>query len=428
MTIPFIDSYLKLLQKNRQFRYLWFSQMVSQMGDWFNLIASATLLSSLSYSGGAIGGLFLARMLPPFLLGPLAGVVADRFNRRNILLVTDLLRPIVVLGFLLVRTEQDVWLIYLLTVIQFSLSSFFDPAREALIPSLVECNEIVTANTLSGITWSTMLAVGAALGGFVTAILGTTHAFVLDAMTFALSAWFVSYITVDTIKPLPNISSESDVPQSFWASLQFLWHHPAILIMALLKTSSYLASGGLSIIEVQFAEELFPLGDNGSATLGLIYVSVGIGSGIAPLLARQWSGDNLLAMHWAIAVCYFASFTGYLLMGGATGLTMILLSGVIRSGGGGANWVLSSTMLQLTVPQQLLGRVFAFDMAAMTFISALSTIGVSLAIDMLGLTPFQISFIMGGIAFTCFVSWLIYVQYYVRHKKFTIVTGVIESS
>src|SRR5688572_25156843 len=89
MRIPLIDSYFSLVRDNRNFRHLWLSQVVSQLGDWFNLIASAALIAKASDSGLAIGGLFLARLLPPFLLGPWAGVVADRFDRRKIMIVTD---------------------------------------------------------------------------------------------------------------------------------------------------------------------------------------------------------------------------------------------------------------------------------------------------------------------------------------------------
>ncbi len=109
MNIFLNNSYVNLVRENRDFRYLWFSQIISLMGDWFNLIASATLVANLSSSGLAIGGLFLARLLPPFLLGPVVGVVADRFDRRKILIISDVLRSVVVLNFLFIKNEQDVW-------------------------------------------------------------------------------------------------------------------------------------------------------------------------------------------------------------------------------------------------------------------------------------------------------------------------------
>ena len=137
MRIPLVDSYITLVRHNRNYRLLWLSEVVSLTGDWFTLIASASLVAHLSGSGLAIGGLFLARLLPPFVLGPLAGIIADRFDRRKILIASDLLRALVVLNFLFIRSEQDVWLLYVVTIVQLSISAFFEPTRAALIPSLV---------------------------------------------------------------------------------------------------------------------------------------------------------------------------------------------------------------------------------------------------------------------------------------------------
>ena len=123
-------GYLGLLKGNRAFRYLWAGQVVSLTGDWFNLIASAALIATLTQSGTAVGGLFVVRMLAPFLVSPFAGVVADRYNRKAILMSTDILRCFVVLGFVLVREPQHVWLIYLLTMVQSASQGFFFPGME----------------------------------------------------------------------------------------------------------------------------------------------------------------------------------------------------------------------------------------------------------------------------------------------------------
>jgi len=101
-------SYSRLIARNADFRFLWFGQMVSLMGDWFNLIACATLVAKLTHSGIAVGGLFVVRMLAPFLISPVSGVAADRYDRKTLLILTDLARGVVVLGFLLVRDPADV--------------------------------------------------------------------------------------------------------------------------------------------------------------------------------------------------------------------------------------------------------------------------------------------------------------------------------
>lgn len=166
-------GYVALVRGNRAFRQLWFGQIISLLGDWFNLIAAASLVAELTQSGLAVGGLFVVRMLAPFLMSPIAGVVADRYNRKRILVATDVSRAAVVLFFLLVREPGHVWLLYVLTAVQLGISGFFFPTRNAILPDLVSDRELGAANALSSATWSVMLALGAALGGLVSGTWGT---------------------------------------------------------------------------------------------------------------------------------------------------------------------------------------------------------------------------------------------------------------
>ena len=130
----------------------------------------------------------VARFVPSFLCGSISGVVADRFSRRTIMIVSDLLRAVVVLGFLFVRRADQLWIIYVLTVLQLALSTFFEPAKTAAVPSIVTDRELVAANAISSVTWSIMLTLGAAIGGLITGWFGTNAAFVLDALSYLLSA------------------------------------------------------------------------------------------------------------------------------------------------------------------------------------------------------------------------------------------------
>src|SRR5690606_6752599 len=111
------------LRRNPAYRNLWLARVVSNLGDWFNLLASAALITSLTGAGTAVSYLFLARFLPIFVMSPFSGVLADRYERRMIMMLTDVLRALTVLCFLLVRTPGDIWLLYTLTVVQFVLSS-----------------------------------------------------------------------------------------------------------------------------------------------------------------------------------------------------------------------------------------------------------------------------------------------------------------
>lgn len=421
MRLPLLHSYVTLVKDNHDFRNLWFSQIISQLGDWFNLIASASLVSNLSESSGlAISGLFLARLLPPFLLGPLVGVAADRFNRRKILIISDILRAVVVLNFLFVRNADDIWLLYTLTVLQLSISAFFEPTRAAILPGIVDYRDLVTANALSSATWSTMLALGAALGGLATAIFGITSAFIIDALTFLLSAWFITRLS-------PKASLITDAvthsPHSGWQDfsdgLKYLGQRPDVLMLALLKASSSLAFGGVEIVQVAYAQIYHPPGGNASATLGLIYLTVGVGTGLGPLLARRITGDTPGPMYWAILAAYLIMAIGYGLLGIASTLAIILLATFARTIGTGVNWVYSTSLIQMKVPSRYLGRVFAFDMAMMTLASATSTLGAGWATDILGWTPAQLSLALSVITLFTMTGWVTFMMLHLRKQPKT---------
>src|SRR5258706_11326660 len=194
-------GYIELLRGNRSFRQVWLGHVVSQLGDWVDTIALCTIILNLTGSGRAVGLLLVARFVPSFLVGSLSGVVADRFNRRSIMIISDLLRAVVVLGFLFVRRADQLWIIYFLTVVQLALSTFFEPAKTAIIPSIVSDRELVAANAISSVTWSAMLTIGAAIGGVVTGWFGTDVAFILDSMTYLLSAALITSVRIPKRPP-----------------------------------------------------------------------------------------------------------------------------------------------------------------------------------------------------------------------------------
>src|SRR2546426_11329872 len=124
-----VVGYIELLRLNRDFRSLFIGQFISQIGDWFNSVALFTLLLSLTGSGEAVGYILIIKLLPSFFVGPLAGVFADRFNRKTIMIGADIARGVVVLGFLLVRRPEQVWIVYALAAVEIAVSTFFDPAK-----------------------------------------------------------------------------------------------------------------------------------------------------------------------------------------------------------------------------------------------------------------------------------------------------------
>ena len=367
-------TYLGLIRNNRAFRYLWGGQVVSLTGDWFNLIASASLIAALTQSGAAVGGLFVVRMLAPFLVSPFAGVVADRYNRKAILLTADILRCFVVLGFVLVREPEHVWLIYLLTAVQSAAQGFYFPAWNSILPDITAPQELGVANALASATWSVMLAFGAALGGLVSGIVGVYPAFVIDAVTFLASALIILRMPYQSLlSPDADQSMLAGIRQ-YIDGLAYLRRHIDTFAITLNKGILGLMVIGLyQVAQVTISERYFPIGEGGSITLGLIYVMSGIGSGIGPILGRNWARDRDRQLRLMIALGYVCAIAGFLINATLASLPIILFGGFLRGIGGGLVWVLSTQLLLQIVPNEIRGRVFSTEFAMYTLFAAVSS-------------------------------------------------------
>jgi MFS family permease len=402
-----MKEYVALLRRNPAYRNLWLARVVSNLGDWFNLLASAALITSLTGAGTAVSYLFLARFLPFFVMSPFAGVLADRYERRMIMVLTDVLRAITVLCFLLVRTPGDIWLLYTLTVVQFVLSSLYGPAHSALISNIVPTSDLVTANALDGFTWSTMLAIGALLGGIAAAAFGVTTAFVLDALTFLISAWFV--LRIGHVPRAVDTGAARGGLFQFVDGLAYLRGRPFILGVSLVKAGGALVWGIANVLEIPLAQQVFPLNGDGTLTLGILYATVGIGTGLGPLVLRRWVGDARGGMLWGIAISFVGLSLGVLSLGFAPALGWVLAATLLRSLGSGSLWVFSSVLLQRMVDDDFRGRVFAFDFAALTLTQSIGTLWAGMALDQwqLGVQQVFLSAGAASIAVTLLWGWFL---------------------
>src|SRR5438034_9266503 len=137
-----LNIYLSLLRRNRNFRLLFFGQAISQLGDWFNAVAVYALLLDLTGSATAVAWMMIVQFLPVAVVGPLAGIVVDRANRRRLMIAADVVRGVLILGLLIVRRSEDVWIAYVVMALTVSASAFFEPARTATIPNITSAEEL----------------------------------------------------------------------------------------------------------------------------------------------------------------------------------------------------------------------------------------------------------------------------------------------
>lgn len=364
-------GYIQLARQNPDFRYLWLGQVVSLLGDWFNLIASAALIAKLTGSGLAVGGLFVVRMLAQFVMGPIGGLLADRYNRKTLLIATDVLRGLVVPGFLLVDGPEEVWLLYVLTAIQLGMSGIFNPTKDAILPDITKPEEMGTANALNATTWSTMLALGAALGGLVAGEWGLAPAFVIDSLTFFVSALLINRVRyVSTLPPRQPLKIAA-VFQEYFAGLSFLRKHRGIFLIAVQKASQALAvSSMFQIIQVEISSNYFVYGEGGSTSLGLLYAAVGVGTGVSPIVARYFSGDDEDRLRKAISWGYVLTAAGLLIVIPLTSFNTVLVGTFLRGFGVAIVWVFSTTLLLQKLPNEVRGRVFGTEYALFTLMNA----------------------------------------------------------
>jgi MFS family permease len=404
------SGYIELLRNNREFRHLWLGQVVSQLGDWFDTIALYTLVLMITGSGRAIGLVLVARFLPSFIVGPLSGVVADRFNRRTIMIVSDILRAVVVLGFLLVRRPDQMWLVYVLTVLQLVFSTFFEPAKTAAIPSIVAGRELLSANAISSVTWSVMLTLGAAVGGVVTGWFGTNAAFILDSLTYLVSAALIASVRFPQ-RALQRPKSRLTIGRALGITdtlegARYVIKRPQVFALLMVKPAWGMGGGILALLAV-FGEKIFPVGGRAATGIGVLYAARGVGTAIGPLAARRFMGETRAQMQTAIGVAFLIGGIFYIAFGRAANFAVALLVLLIAHMGGSVLWVFSTVLLQRTVEDQFRGRVFAAELALLTLTMAASNYATGELLDRFRLSPRTVTVGIGLLFLIPGAMWLL---------------------
>jgi len=387
-----LSRYFHLLRTQRNFRLLWAAQCVSEMGDWFYSLSVYHLL--LELTGGkaqAVGLAVVLQVLPQTLLAPTTGVLNDRLSRKAIMIGADVARFFIVLGMLLVRTPAMVWLVYPLLLLETVAASFFEPGRSGVIPNIVPRDEILTANSLSSITWSFCLATGAALGGLVAVKFGRDAVFLLNALSFLGSAWLIHRMRFAEphAQGLPPLQVRDLVDfRPVLEGARYIRATPRLFITVFVKGGIGLLGANNVLLPI-FGERIFPLKIAGvdphrSAMLGmsLLMAARGAGALLGPLATGRWAGNRQSRLRVGIFFGFLCGSAGYLWLGASGGLAVAVLAVVLAHAGSSSNWVFSTTLLQLYTEDRFRGRVFAADYGlCMLGISASSYLA-SVAIDL----------------------------------------------
>jgi MFS family permease len=171
-----VRSVIGLLQRNPDFARLYVALLVAFAADWFATVALIGLVLEITDSAAAASVILVLQMAPFLVATPIAGLLADRFDRRKLLAGANVARGVICVGLLFAGTADTVWIAFVVVALLAFGAAFFEPTVSASLPNLVDRDDLPTANALIGSAWGTMVAIGAAIGGLVAAtVVGTSR-------------------------------------------------------------------------------------------------------------------------------------------------------------------------------------------------------------------------------------------------------------
>src|ERR1700674_2550425 len=315
-----LSAYLRLVRHNRNFRRLWLAQIVSEVGDWFYTLSIYTLLLQLTGHAGSVALALMLQVLPQTFVGPMAGVVNDRLKRKHVMIAADVVRFVVVLAMLFVRSRSMVWLVYPLLLAETVMAAFFEPARSAVIPNIADRGEVLIANTLSSATWSVNLLIGASVGGVVAAFFGRDAVFVLNALSFLASAFLIAGMHfsephAESAAPLRprDLVDFSPVLEG----IRYVRNHPTLLPTVFAKAGELMIGPSWVIFTVMGAHEFAVHWHNVDPARGsMLGMSIllggrGVGALVGPLVSARWAGRSDGRLQLGILFGYLIVSVGY---------------------------------------------------------------------------------------------------------------------
>lgn len=354
-----------LLTQNRDFRRLFLSQLITMSADWFLMVPLLVLLTRQT-GGGFWGGVALAVDTGIVaLLLPYAGTVADRIDRKRMMVGANLAACLAVCVLFLVRGPLAGPIAAAAVAFLAVAKAFYGPAAQSALPNLVAPDDLSAAMAIAGSSWGTMTVVGSSLGGVVASVVSPYACFGVVAALLAVSAALCWRIAQPTQAPREPVHEHPDAWPAIREALGYLRHRPRLLSLVTVKAAVGVGNGLL----VAFPLLALHYGV-GAMGVGLMYAVRGLGSLLGPFVLRrvlnrpEWllSGLSISMAAYGVAYLAVAAFDWF---------PLVLIGIFVAHAAGGGNWVMSSYAIQRAVPDTLRGRVGATDtMVAMLAVTA----------------------------------------------------------
>ncbi len=371
------------LWKNRNFSLLWVGQLVSFIGDYFYFLAIPILVERLTGSTTQVGIAVISSALPLLLLGPVAGVFVDRWDRKRTMIVADLLRGLIVLLCLFVRTPEQVWIYYLVGFGMSCVSRFFFPAQNAVLPLIVpEEKALLAANGMMQVIQTVGLLAGPALAGVTIEWLGASTAFLLDAFSYLFSAAMILRMQVPQGEghPRPSQGQVTAVWADLLEGVHYILQSPTLIGVLICLSVVQLAIGAINVIWVPFLQRTFEVGPSGLGVVdamqgaGMVLGGLALGFLSARLSKPLLVGLGIILIGLCIGGIGVAPLFGYVLaLGLGIGLGLVPAQSALM------------TMMQIAVPDRKRGRVGSALNALPTAASLLSMAIAAITGDLVGL-------------------------------------------
>ncbi len=364
-----------VLSRNRDFRRLFAAELVVFGSDWFVMVPLLVLLPELTGSG-IWGALVLAADTGIIaLLLPYTGTVADRVDRRRIMMAANVAALVAALLLFTVRSPGTAWLAIVAIGLIAVAKAFYSPAASAALPNVVDPADLPAANALAGAAWGTMSVVGASLGGVLASVAGPYVSFGVAAVCLAAAALVTSAIR----RPLQAPGTTGAPAQRSWPALvealRYIGARPRVLALVTVKSAVGLGNGVLTVFPL-----LAVLYGAGPVGAGLLFAVRGAGALVGPLVMRRVVRHRSWLLP-GLAVSMSAYGLAYLGVSVVRWFPLVLVLVFVAHFAGGTNWVLSNYALQGEVPDRLRGRVFATDMMLATLAISVSQLAVAAVVD-----------------------------------------------
>ena len=376
------SSYVRLVRENKTYRRFWLAAFISMFGEWFNTIALFLIILQYTESELLLGVLMAVRMGCFALMQPFFGLLADRLNRKKLMIATNVLQIFLALAFIAIDGPEDMWWMFLCSGLMMALHGLYVTAERAALPNIVSKEDLTTANALDSATWSTALCLGAFAGGLVVSEFGVTVAFIIDSVTFLIGTILLIPLVVPHTYDKPSTGSIlSSSIKDIWLGQKRIKSDPRLFRIIFAKTSWNIAGGGLAGVYLVLAgNDIEFVG--AALGFGIFFFARGIGTGIGPILARRFFKNS---EKWPrlIGLLIIVSGFFYLLVGlslnGPLIITLVLVTLAHTASGG--NWVLSTVLTQQWVEDEMRGRVFSTDMLMLSLGQVISTISAGYLIE-----------------------------------------------